>query len=90
MYSRSRLTHTARRMEERGLVRRTPCADDGRGVLCELTDDGLDALVAAAPGHVAAVRAALIDPLDPAQLDVLGAALDRVAAALREHRGVGA
>ena len=29
--SRSRLTHTVSRLESRGLVRREPCPDDGRG-----------------------------------------------------------
>jgi DNA-binding MarR family transcriptional regulator len=85
VFARSRLTHTVRRMEERGLVRRAPCEDDGRGVLCELTDAGFDVLAAAAPGHVAEVRALLIDPLDPAALEALGAALDRIRATLRER-----
>ena len=52
--SRSRLTHTVTRMEERGLVRREACPDDGRGVLCLLTDAGFAALERAAPDHVAA------------------------------------
>ncbi len=38
--SRSRVTHTAARLERRGWVRRTPAPDDGRGVLLELTDEG--------------------------------------------------
>ena len=38
--SRSRVTHTAARLERRGWVKRTPAPDDGRGVLLRLTDDG--------------------------------------------------
>ena len=38
--SRSRVTHTAARLERRGWVRRTPAPDDGRGVLLEVTDEG--------------------------------------------------
>ncbi len=82
--SRSRLTHTVTRMEERGLVRREPCPDDGRGVLCTLTIRGFDTLVDAAPGHVEAVRAAIFDPLTQDDVASLGAAMDRVRAVLRE------
>lgn len=32
--SRSRVTHTAARLERRGWVRRTPAPDDGRGCCC--------------------------------------------------------
>jgi DNA-binding MarR family transcriptional regulator len=81
--SRSRLTHTVARMEDRGLVKRTPCADDGRGVLCTLTDEGFQTIVDAAPGHVEEVRGALFDPLDAADVAALGKALERVRDQLR-------
>ncbi len=64
--SRSRLTHTVGRMERKGLLVRTPCPDDGRGVLAVLTDAGYDLLVAAAPSHVAGVGAVFVDAVDPA------------------------
>jgi DNA-binding MarR family transcriptional regulator len=83
VHSRSRLTHTVGRMEHRGLVRREPCEDDGRGVLCRLTDAGFDALVEAVPGHVEAVRRAVFDPLTPADVTALGLAMEKVRAALR-------
>src|SRR5690606_15539061 len=35
--SRSRLTHTAARLEAAGLLRRTACPEDRRGILAELT-----------------------------------------------------
>ena len=38
--SRSRLTHTIARMEKTGLVERTTCPTDRRGVWAELTDTG--------------------------------------------------
>jgi DNA-binding MarR family transcriptional regulator len=66
--SRSRLSHAVARLEERGWVRRTDCPDDGRGQLATLTDAGFAALRAAAPGHVAAVRARLFDRLSPTQV----------------------
>jgi len=81
--SRSRLTHTVARMEQRGLVRRRPCDEDGRGVWCILTDEGMAAIEAAAPGHVAEVRAALFDPLTPAEVEQFGAALIRIREQLR-------
>jgi DNA-binding MarR family transcriptional regulator len=81
--SRSRLTHTVARMEDRGLVRREACPDDGRGVLCLLTDDGYAALERAAPDHVAAVRETLFDALTPAEVETLGAAMQKVRTGLR-------
>jgi hypothetical protein len=48
------------------------CATDKRGQLAMLTEDGLAAIQAAAPGHVAAVRRYLIDQLSPQQLIALG------------------
>jgi DNA-binding MarR family transcriptional regulator len=83
VHSRSRLTHTVGRMEKRGLVRREPCEEDGRGVLCTLTGPGFDVLVRAAPGHVEAVRQAIFDPLAPADVRALGVAMDKVRAGLR-------
>ena len=66
--SASRLSHAVARLEERGWVRREKHPTDRRGALAVLTDDGWDALVAAAPGHVAAVRAAVFDRLDAEQV----------------------
>src|SRR3954451_13124942 len=69
--SRSRLSHAASRLEERGWVRRQVCADDGRGLLGVLTDEGFAALEAAAPVHVESVRTHLFDQLSPAQVAAL-------------------
>ena len=76
--SRSRITHTVGRMEERGHVHREACADDGRGVLCVLTDAGFAELEAAAPGHVESVRRAMFDPLSASEVESLGVALRKV------------
>ena len=81
--SRSRITHTVGRMEERRLVYREACVDDGRGVLCVLTDAGFARLEGAAPGHVAMVRTVLFDPLTPGDVEGLGAALAKVREQLR-------
>jgi DNA-binding MarR family transcriptional regulator len=83
--SRSRITHTVGRMEERDLVRREACLDDGRGVLCALTDAGFAVLEAAAPAHVEGVRRAMFDPLAPAEVEALGRALGTVREELRRR-----
>ncbi len=80
VHSRSRLTHTVRRMEDKGLVSRCRADGDGRGVQCTLTEAGHEALVAAAPIHVDSVRARLVDALDPVQLEQLGAAFTQIIA----------
>jgi DNA-binding MarR family transcriptional regulator len=69
--SRSRLSHAVARLEESGWVRREECPTDRRGQLATLTEQGLAALSAAAPGHVQGVRQHLFDPLTPDQLKQL-------------------
>ena len=66
-----RLSHVVRRLEERGLVERFPCAENRRATNARLTDAGWTALRAAAPGHVAFVRENIIDALTPEQLSEL-------------------
>ena len=61
-----------RRLEDRGLVERFPCAEDGRATNAQLTDAGWDAVVDAAPEHVTTVRHLVVDALTPAQLNELG------------------
>lgn len=77
--SASRLSHAVARLEEKGWVRRERHPTDRRGALAVLTDAGWDALVAAAPGHVAAVRAAVFDRLEPEQVAQLRAISERLA-----------
>jgi DNA-binding MarR family transcriptional regulator len=76
--SLSRLSHVVSRLERRGWVRRTPCPDDGRATVTTLTDEGFGALDAAAPGHVEAVRAFVIDALDARQLRELTTICDTI------------
>ncbi|WP_439939192.1 MarR family winged helix-turn-helix transcriptional regulator [Nocardia sp. N13] len=75
-----RLSHVVRRLEERGLVERFPCPEDGRATNARLTSAGWDAIVAAAPGHVDTVRRLALDPLTPTQV----AQLRRISDALLE------
>lgn len=69
--SPSRLSHAVARLEEKGWVRRDQHPTDRRGALAVLTDEGLAALSAAAPGHVEAVRELLFDRLDRSQVRAL-------------------
>ncbi len=69
--SKSRLSHAAARLEERGWIQRADCPTDRRGQVAQLTDAGFAALAEAAPGHVAQVRRSLIDVLTPEQLGQL-------------------
>jgi DNA-binding MarR family transcriptional regulator len=78
--SLSRLSHVVKRLEKRGFVVRRPDAEDGRITVAELTAAGYEQVVAAAPGHVAAVREYVIDALTPeqlAQLKVIGDQIHR-------------
>lgn len=82
--SRSRLTHTATRLEDRGLVIRRRTPEDRRGVVCTMTDAGHDLLVASAPVHVEGVRTHLFDLLTDEEVEVIGRGLARVREHLRE------
>lgn len=77
-----RLSHVVRRLEDRGLVRRFPCPEDGRATNAQLTDAGWEKVVAAAPGHVANVREQVLDALDAEQVaqlaDITEAILRRI------------
>jgi DNA-binding MarR family transcriptional regulator len=74
-------------LEREGWVRREPCPGDRRGLNAVLTDRGFEILAAAAPGHVEAVRTALLDPLTAQQIDQLAAITDAVIAAARARGG---
>jgi DNA-binding MarR family transcriptional regulator len=67
-----RLSQVVTRLEKRGWVRREPDPTDGRYTLAILTDEGWGKVVATAPGHVAAVREFVFDPLTKAQQRQLG------------------
>jgi DNA-binding MarR family transcriptional regulator len=73
--SRSRLTHTAGRLENRGWVRREACAGDRRGVELVLTDSGFAEITRMAPTHVGSVRGNLLDHLSREDLLALGRAM---------------
>lgn len=71
-WEKSRLSKHLTRMAARGLVARRECYDDRRGSFVELTEEGLAAIRAAAPGHAALVREAFFDGLSSDQVRELG------------------
>lgn len=77
-WERSRLSHQARRMTERGLVATEPSTADRRVTEVFLTEQGWAALEAAAPGHVEVVRRLFFDGLPDHLLGPLTEALEAV------------
>ncbi|BBA98051.1 putative MarR family transcriptional regulator [Actinacidiphila reveromycinica] len=83
--SRSRLSHAVSALEKNGWVHRRPADGDRRGWVCALTTAGFDALAAAAPGHVTAVREHLFDVLTTEQLAALREIGRAISAGLRSE-----
>nr|WP_241258981.1 MarR family transcriptional regulator [Rhodococcus aetherivorans] len=73
-----RLSHVVRRLEQRGLVERFPCPQDGRATNARLTSAGRRKVEQTAPGHVATVRRHVLDALTPEQVGQLTAITDAV------------
>lgn len=78
-HSRSRVTHTVKRLERAGLVERNQSPEDGRGIVCALTEKGYELLVRMAPLHVQGVRAHLVDLVDAEDFAAMGRVLNTVA-----------
>jgi DNA-binding MarR family transcriptional regulator len=81
--SLSRLSNVASRLERRGWLLRYPDPADGRYTNATLTEGGWDLVVRAAPGHVAAVRHYVIDPLTAAEARTLCDAAERILCQVR-------
>jgi DNA-binding MarR family transcriptional regulator len=87
----SRLSHAASRLEQQRLVRRRVVTGESRCTELSLTEEGMAALEAAAPGHVRQSRRLVFDVLTREQVAQLreiaqaltGAASPEVAAALQ-------
>ena len=81
--TRSRLSRAVARLEKNGLVRREDVASGKRGKFSVLTEQGLEVLRRAAPGHATAVRNALFDRLTFQQQQSLGEIMQTVADGLQ-------
>ena len=78
-HSRSRVTHTVKRLETAGYVERGRSPEDGRGIVCTLTDYGMLLLENTAPTHVRGVREHLVDLADPDDFEAMGRVMNAVA-----------
>ena len=85
-WEKSRLSHHVARMVERGFVTKEHCGEDRRGAFVVVAEAGRQAIAAAAPGHVAAVRRLFVDRLTGKQLDAVGDVAEAVLAALDAER----
>ncbi|MFT3871124.1 MAG: MarR family transcriptional regulator [Nocardioides sp.] len=83
-HSRSRVTHTVKRLEDADLVRRCDSPDDGRGRLAILTDRGFEVLEQAAVTHVEGVRNYLVDLASAGDFAAVGRVMDAVTDTLVE------
>jgi DNA-binding MarR family transcriptional regulator len=81
-WERSRASHHLRRLCERGLTKRIQSEDDGRATDAVLTKNGMNAVVAAAPGHLRLVRTLFFDPLPDELVSPFTAALEHIQASL--------
>ncbi|WP_433510041.1 MarR family winged helix-turn-helix transcriptional regulator [Nonomuraea sp. CA-143628] len=82
--SKSALTYQIGQLEKAGLVERTTCPSDERGVLAVLTEAGVRCLERVAPGHVEVVRAFLIDRMTRGELETMTTAMRKTEQALRQ------
>ncbi|MCM6778258.1 MarR family winged helix-turn-helix transcriptional regulator [Nocardia sp. CDC159] len=80
-WDKSRLSKHLARMDSRGLVERSPAADDARGVVVRLTGHGRRALEQAAPNHVALVRRLFVDEMTDEEAKAVRSLSERVVAA---------
>jgi DNA-binding MarR family transcriptional regulator len=71
LLTRSGLTRLVDRLEQQGLVERTRCPSDARGMHATLTTTGADRLDAARPAHTDGIRRLFLDRLDTPDLDDL-------------------
>ncbi|AYF97941.1 MarR family winged helix-turn-helix transcriptional regulator [Protaetiibacter intestinalis] len=70
-WEKSRVSHQVTRMVARGLVERTTCETDGRGVWVGLTPEGSRVFLASTRDHTAAIRSWFFDVLTPEELRVI-------------------
>jgi DNA-binding MarR family transcriptional regulator len=81
--SRSGLSYQVAQLEARGWITRQRFADDERGVVGRITPEGERIRQRVFAGHVDVVRTGFLDLLEPGELALLTAALERVVEQLR-------
>jgi DNA-binding MarR family transcriptional regulator len=78
LISRSGMTRRVARLVHEGLVSRAHVHADGRGIVVQLTNSGLDRLTSAAPIHMRRVSELFLTKLEDQELAVLESALAKV------------
>jgi DNA-binding MarR family transcriptional regulator len=84
-WEKSRLSHQLKRMEARGLVVREDCAEDNRGSVVRVTDEGRKLAAEARTYYEAALQHYVFDLLTPEQLESLGDIADTVLTRLEKQ-----
>ncbi|MFC4756243.1 MarR family winged helix-turn-helix transcriptional regulator [Dietzia aurantiaca] len=87
-WDRSRVSHQVRRMEGRGLVAKNECAEDGRGTIVTLTEQGAEAIGSVAPKHVEKVRELFVDVISDDEVRMLTDIYERVVARIDQVDGI--
>ncbi len=78
LLSQSGLTRLVDRLARAGLVERTPCEDDRRGLNAGITEAGRELLARARPAHLDGVRNRFLGHFDESELARLGDSWERV------------
>jgi DNA-binding MarR family transcriptional regulator len=78
LLSRSGMTRLVTRLEEKGLLVRDLCTDDGRGCFAVLTDEGAELLAQARPTHLDGVRERFLVHFSDEELAVMARYWERV------------
>jgi len=77
LLSRAGITRLVDRLTADGLVSRLKCASDARGYFAVITSGGMERLVDATPGHLAAVRRFFLESFTGSELETLAELLER-------------
>lgn len=85
VFSRSRLTHTMKRLESRNLISRRPCQGDGRGGLVFLTDAGKRLFDEAAIVQRDVIRRLFLNEITPEEIDMLTGLFSRVSERINNY-----
>jgi DNA-binding MarR family transcriptional regulator len=85
LLSRSCLSPRLKVMVKAGLVKRVACPSDKRGYFAVMTPKGWKAIVAAAPDHVASVRARFVDHLGSEDQKVIAGIFTRIQDSFRSE-----
>jgi DNA-binding MarR family transcriptional regulator len=81
LLAQSSLSRMVDRLAARGLVRRTAAADDARGTVVSLTEEGRRLQRATGRAHVRTIERYVGEALEPDELDTLAGLLDKLRAA---------